>query len=321
MSHQTVYAGIDIGGTNIKYGLVDEKGKVLYRELRPTLAEKGAVPLMHLVTNIAEKLMYHAAEEDYPVKYIGVGTPGCVDNRTGKVLGASPNIPGWKGMEIGENLKDRLNMPVFVDNDANAMALAELRFGAAIGSQSVVCVTVGTGVGGAVIIEGKLWRGANFSAGELGHMTINFNGPEHAGLKGSIEGYCSSHAIMSRVKARLEHGLTPEFEEALEGSISNLSIKRVFAALKKGDTIAKEVVEETAGYLGIGLAGVVNLLNPQVIVIGGGIVDGGGGFLEAVTTTIKKHAFPSATEKLLVTRAVLGNDAGFIGAGLLGESL
>lgn len=321
MSHQTVYAGIDIGGTNIKYGLVDEKGKVLYRELRPTLADKGATPVMHLVTNIAERLMYHAAEEDYPVKYLGVGTPGSVDNRIGKVIGAAPNIPGWQGMEIGSNLKDRLNMPVYVDNDANAMALAELRFGAASGARSVVCVTVGTGVGGAVIIDGKLWRGSTFSAGELGHMTINFNGPEHAGIKGSIEGYCSSQAILGRVKAQLENHMTTEFEEALEGSIDNLSIKRVFAALKKGDAIAKEIIDETAGYLGIGLAGIVNLLNPQVIVIGGGIVDGGGGFLEAVTATIKKHAFPSATEKLIVTRAVLGNDAGFIGAGLLGENL
>lgn len=320
MSQQEVYAGIDIGGTNIKYGLIDQKGKVLYRELRPTLAEKGATPLMHLVTNIAERLLYHAAEEDLLVRNVGVGTPGSVDTRTGKVIGAAPNIPGWLGMEIGENLKERINMPVHVDNDANAMALAELKFGAATGARHVVCVTVGTGIGGAVIVDGKLIRGANYSAGELGHMTINFNAPVHAGMPGSIEGFCSSQAIIGRVKARLERQMTPVFEEVLEGNLDNLAIRKVFAAIKKGDELAQEMIDETAGYLGIGLAGVVNLLNPQVIVIGGGIMDGGGGFLEKVTATIKKHAFSSATEKLLVTKAVLGNDAGFIGAGLLGES-
>lgn len=320
MSENPVYAGIDIGGTNIKFGLFDSTGKILYREQRPTLAEKGPTPLMHLVGNIGERLLYDAAEEDYTVKWLGVGTPGAVDYRTGKVIGPCPNIEGWQGMEIGKILKERLNMPVWVDNDVNAVALAETRFGAAVGAKSVVCVTVGTGVGGAVIIDGKLWRGATWSAGELGHMSINFDAPiAHAGIPGTIEAYCSSQAILDRTKAKLQMRLSPIFEELLEGDLEKLAIKKLFVAAKKGDEIARGVVNETGTYLGIGLAGIVNLLNPEVVVIGGGVTEGGAGFVEAVFAELRKRAFNSAVEKLRVVRAALGNDAGFIGAGLLGE--
>jgi len=164
MAHKRAFAGIDIGATNIKYGLVDPDGKVIFREQRPTVAEKGPEALMHLVTNIAERLLLSAAEDEYDVRWLGVGTPGAVDVRTGKVIGPSPNIAGWQGTEIGRTLTDRLNLPVWVDNDVNAMALAEARFGAAVGFKSVVCVAIGTGVGGGLILNGQLWRGAGYSA-------------------------------------------------------------------------------------------------------------------------------------------------------------
>ncbi len=319
MSEETVYAGIDIGGTNIKYGLVDGKGKVLFKEQRPTMVEKGAEPLMHLVTNIAERLLYHAAEEDYPVKCLGVGTPGAVD-RSGKVISLSPNINGWQGMEIGRILRERLNLPVVVENDVNSMALAESRFGAAAGYKSVVCVAVGTGVGGGIIMDGKLWRGSNFTAGEIGHITLNSNGPQcRCGSKGCIEVYCASQAILTRTKLRIANHLSDVFNDALEGDIENLTIKRLFIAAKKGDPDALAVIAETAEYLGAGLAGAVNLLNPEAVIIGGGVADGGAGFVEAVAAEIRKRAFGSATENLRVARATLGNDAGFIGAGILGE--
>lgn len=320
MTDQTVYAGIDIGGTNVKFGLFDNTGKVLFKEQRPTMAEKGPTPLLHMITNIAERLLYFAAEEGYPVKWVGVGSPGAIDYKTGQVIGPCPNIEGWQGTEIGASMRERLNMPIYVDNEVNAMALAEVRFGAAIGARSVVCVTVGTGVGGGVIIDGKVVHGASSSAGELGHMTIDVNGPRCAcGNYGCIESFCSSRAIMARTKSHLNNGLTDIFNEVLEGSLENLTIKKLFAAARRGDSIAAEVVTETARYLGAGLAGVVNLLNPEVVVIGGGIADGGAGFVEAVTQEIKRRAFSSAVSKLIVAKAALGNDAGFMGAGLLGE--
>ncbi|MEW6412437.1 MAG: ROK family protein [Candidatus Zixiibacteriota bacterium] len=319
MSDKHVYAGIDIGGTNIKYGLFDEEGKVIFKEQRPTMAEKGPMPLMHLVTNIGEKLLYYAADENYHVDWIGVGSAGAIDHKKGKVIGPSPNIVGWQGMEIGPIMQERLNLPVFVDNDVNCMALAESRFGAAIGASSVVCAAVGTGVGGGLIIDNKLVRGASSSAGELGHMTIDLNGPKCAcGNNGCVEAFCSSQAIIDRAIRKLNNGLTPICDEILEGSLDNLNIKKLFAAARKGDDIANQVVDETARYLGVALAGIVNLINPEVVVIGGGITDGGAGFVSAAADEIRKRAFSSAVEKLVVVKAALGNDAGFIGAGLLG---
>ncbi|HOP07011.1 MAG TPA: ROK family protein [candidate division Zixibacteria bacterium] len=315
------YAGIDIGGTNVKFGLIDRNGQVIHREQRPTMAEKGPVPLLHLITNIAERILYYAAEEEYTVDHVGVGSPGAVDFKTGTVIGPCPNIEGWTGTKIAETLSERINLPVYVDNDANAMALAESKFGAAIGANSVVCATVGTGIGGGIILNGKVWRGATGSAAEVGHVPISMDGPLCAcGSRGCVEAYCSSRAIIERTRSKLKKNLSPVFNEILNGDIDSINIKKLFAAARKQDETALEVLSETAYYLGIGLAGVVNLLNPEIVVIGGGIADGGGGFVEMVAAVIKERAWDSATRELRVARARLGNDAGFIGAAVLGES-
>ena len=320
MSEKKFYAGIDIGGTNIKFGIFDNKGGVLYKEHKPTMSEKGPQALLHLIANIGERLLYHAAEEEFDIGYIGVGSPGAVNSETGVVVGPCPNIEGWTGTGIGEFLNERLNVPIFVDNDVNSMALAEYKFGAAQGRKNVVCLTVGTGIGGAFLYNGKIMHGSNFTGGELGHMTINFEGPQCAcGNYGCLEAYCSSKNILLSVKKKLNGTLTPIFKDVLSDDIENLTIKKLFTAHKKGDEIALEVISDTAKYLGIGLAGIVNLLNPEIVVVGGGITDGGGNFVELVSKELRKRAFSSATEKLQVVKASLGNDAGFIGAGLLGD--
>jgi glucokinase len=321
MPNTPAYAGIDIGATNIKYGLVDSQGKVLYKEQRPTMASKGAEPLMHLVTNIAEGLLYHAAEEDLLIRWLGVGTPGAVDDKTGTVIGMAPNITGWQGTPIGQVLRDRLNMPVWVDNDANCTALAESRFGGGVGYSCVVCATIGTGVGGGIVMNGKLWRGGNHAAGHVGHVSIDYRGPLcRCGTRGCLEAYCSSEAIIARAKEKLSGEMTPAFHEVLEGDLANLKIKKLFMAVKKGDSVALDVLNETAEYLSAGLASVVNLLNPDIVLIGGGVADGGGGLVEAISAGIRKRAFAAATEKLRVAHATLGNSAGFIGASILGET-
>ncbi len=315
------FAGIDIGGTNIKFGIFDSSGKIVYREQKPTMAEKGPQVLLHLITNIGERLLYHAADDDFDIKHLGVGSPGAVNTETGEVIGPCPNIEGWTGSQIKDTLQDRLNIPVFVDNDVNAMALAEYTYGAAQHKNNVICLTVGTGIGGAFIYEGKIMHGSNFTGGELGHMTINFDGPACAcGNNGCLEAYCSSKYIIKRVKTLLNGNLGPVFTNLLNSNIENLTIKKLFVANKKGDKTASLVIAETASYLGIGLSGIVNLLNPETVVIGGGITDGGGRFVELVSEELKKHAFSSAVEKLQIVKASLGNDAGFIGAGLLGEN-
>ncbi len=320
MSDQQYYAGIDIGATNVKYGLINSAGKIIFRDQRAARVDKGARPLLHLVTNIAENLLLRAAEEDCPVNWLGVGSPGAVNNLTGTIGGRCPNIPGWVGTELGKHLKNHLNLPVYVDNDANVVALGELRFGAARRFSSVLCVTVGTGIGGGVIIDGQLWRGASFSGGEVGHIVIETNGIKcRCGNRGCLEAYCASQAMLDRLKNKIKNGMSEILSDVLSDDIENLNIKKIFAAAKKGDQTALEVIEETARILGAGLSGAVNLLNPEAVILGGGIVDGGAGLVETVGDEIRKRAFPSATENLRILKAELGNDAGFIGAGLLGE--
>jgi len=314
------YAGIDIGGTNIKYGLVDGAGKIIFRGQKPALVEKGAKPLLHLITNIAENLMLRAAEEDVPVNWLGVGSPGVVDNIAGVVKDKCPNIPDWVGTEIGPYLKEHLNMDVYVDNDANAMALGELRFGAGRRFNSAVCVTVGTGIGGGIIIDRKIWRGSTFSGGEIGHIVIDYNGPKcRCGNYGCMEAFCSSAAMIERAQKKFKNGMPEIFDNLLNGNEKKLNIKKIFAAAKQGDETALEVIEETATILGAGLSGVINLLNPEALILGGGIVEGGAGFIESVGAEIRRRAYPTAGENLRILKAELGNDAGFIGAGLLGE--
>ncbi|MCX6826349.1 MAG: ROK family protein [candidate division Zixibacteria bacterium] len=320
MTNLEYYAGIDIGGSNIKFGLFDATGKIIFRDQRPAMVEKGAIPLLHLITNIGETLLLHAAEEEIHINWLGVGSPGTIDNLTGIVKGKCPNIPGWVGIEIGHHLKEHLNIPVYVDNDANAMALAELRFGAAQRFNSALCITIGTGIGGGLILNKTLWRGSSFSAGEIGHIIVKSDGKQcRCGNQGCLEAYCSSQTMLDRVRDKMKNDLSPVFNEVLSGDIQNLNIKKLFAAAKKGDETALAVIEETAIILGAGLSGAVNLLNPEAIIFGGGIIDGGAGFIEAAGAEIRRRAFPSATENLRILKAELGNDAGFIGAGLLGE--
>lgn len=320
MNGEQVFAGIDIGGTNVKFGLVNSEGKVLFRKQRQTLAEKGPTPLMHLLTNVGEELLLQAADDGFEIRHLGVGSPGAVDSVTGKVIGPCPNIAGWQGMEIGGILKERLNLPVFVDNDANSMALAESMFGAASGAKSVICMTMGTGIGGAVVLNGAIYHGSTYSAGEIGHMAVNIDGPRcNCGNNGCLEVYCSSRAILDRARSMLKSGLTDLFKDLLSNDLSNLSIRKFFMAYNKGDEVAAHVLDETSVYMGAALAGVVNLLNPDLVVIGGGVAESAGNFLDLLKEQIRKRAFDSAVDGLRVVAARLGNDAGFIGAGFLGE--
>jgi len=232
----------------------------------------------------------------------------------------SSNIKDWKGTPIGSFLEERLNLPVWVENDVNAMALAEHRFGAAMGCDSVICVTVGTGIGGGVILDGKLWRGSTFAAGEIGHVPIATEGPVcTCGQIGCLEVFCASSAIVTRCRKQLKSGLTPGFDTVLNGNIEDLGIRKLFAAARKKDEVALGVIAESARFLSVGLAAAVNILNPNLVVIGGGVADGGAGFVEAVAIELRERVCDSAVESLRIVRAALGNNAGFVGASILGE--
>jgi glucokinase len=315
-----LFAGVDIGATNIKYGLVDCDGKIKFRGKITTPITGLPNKLFEKIIYCAEQLLLEADDLELPVNYLGVGSPGTINVKTGIVTGACPNIPGWVGFHLRDRLTEHLNIPVFIENDANCAGLAEYRFGAGQGYSDMICLTVGTGIGGGIIRNGEIYHGSNYSAGEIGHTKIIlYNSGEFE--SDLLERLVSSRAILMSVKNRLEQEMTPAFQNILGGDVSRLTIRRVFMALKKGDKIARDVINESARILGVALSSVVNLLNPELIIIGGGVAEGGFKFVDNVRDTILSECLPVAAEALRVVPAQLGNDAGFIGAAFLGEDI
>ena len=314
---RTLYAGIDIGATNIKYGLVDSEGSVCIRNQIPTPKNGSAEELFEKVAYCGEQLLIEADEASATVDFIGVGSPGSVSMTSGIIQGTCPNIPGWVGFHLRDRLADRLNLPALVDNDANCAAIAEHRFGAGRGYDNVVCLTVGTGIGGGLILNGKIYRGANDSAGEIGHMIVtdDQSGEPHGRI---LESLVSSRAILARMRAVLEPGITPVFRNIIGDDIEQLTMRKLFSAVRRGDTAALTVIQSTARLLGRALASLVNVLNPELVIIGGGVAEGGSEFVDTVRDTVLKEALPTANDDLQIVPAELGNAAGFIGAAMLG---
>ncbi|MDD4051173.1 MAG: ROK family protein [candidate division Zixibacteria bacterium] len=313
-----VYAGIDIGATNIKYGLVDREGNIRYRDQTTTPKNALAEALFEKIVVCGERLLVEADESGATVGYIGVGSPGSVNMTTGVVQGGCPNMPLWEGFHLRDRLSERLNLPVMVDNDANCAAAAEHRFGVGKGYDNIICLTIGTGIGGGLIIGGKIYRGANFSAGEVGHLLVG--GEDAAESSQFLETLVSSKAILVRLKQRLTGDNTPVFDSLVGDDMEQLTIKKLFQAARRGDRAAVEVIQTTARILGTALAGLVNVLNPEIVILGGGIAEGGKEFVDIVRDTIKNRALAAAIEGLDVVPARLGNAAGFIGAAFLGVS-
>jgi glucokinase len=310
-----VYAGIDIGATNIKYGLVSESGEPVYRNQTPTPQEPFAEKLFEKVLYAGEQLLIEADEQNLAVEYIGVGSPGSVNIKTGIIQGTCPNLPFWVGFHLRDRLSEQLNLPIMVDNDANCAALAEYRFGAGKGYRNIICLTIGTGIGGGLIIDGALYRGADYSAGEVGHMLVRTLEDSEAV---HLEKVVSAPAIIEELQQQLSVEMTPQFEAVIGNDLSQLTIRRMFAAMKKGDRVAPVVVREKAEILGIVLAGLANVINPELIILGGGVAEGGTIFVDIVRDTVVARALPVVSESLAVASALLGNSAGFIGAAILG---
>lgn len=314
---ERLWAGIDLGATNIKYGLLDNDGAVRYRNHLPTPDGESAEKLFEKIVYCGEQLLLLADEEEAAVGHIGVGSPGSVNVRTGIIQGTCPNLSGWVGFHLRDRLAERLNIPVFVDNDANCAALAEHRFGAGRGYDNLICLTIGTGIGGGLILDGRLYRGAGFSAGEVGHMPAS--GVDEDGGGKILESLVSSRAILAELKERLQAGMSPVFQSLLGGDLSRLTIRKAFAAVKKNDSTARDVIGRSARILARALVGLVNVYNPERIILGGGIAEAGTVFVDIVSETVMAEALPAATDSLTVVAAELGNAAGFIGAAILGE--
>ena len=307
------YIGIDLGGTKIAGGLADAGGTVLHREQVPTKAEEGPEKVVARVFGLIRVLLAAAGEGE--VKGIGLCTPGPSDLKAGVVIEA-PNLK-WKDLPIIALLEKEFNLPSVLENDANAAAYGEYVYGAAKGRKDLVYLTVSTGIGGGIIVNGELVYGRNYSAGEAGHMIILPDGPLcSCGRRGCIEALASGSAIAREAKALLLKegqggpGRTGLLWEITGGDPERLTAKEVGEAAAKGDPLALSVLEKAFRYLGIAVGNLVNLLNPEIVVIGGGVAALGPLLFRPVVQAMEATAFAHMCRDLPVVPALLGGEAG-----------
>lgn len=322
MKNERYSIGVDLGGTNIKSGMVQtSSGKVITRMTLPTQTSLGKEVIISNIKKSINRLIKYAEKRGVKIDSIGLGCPGTVDVQTGKIMGMIPNLPQLKNTDIKEELKKEFTIPIYVDNDANLMGLAEHRYGSAKGFKNCLFLTIGTGIGGGIILDGKIFRGSKYAGAEFGHTSIKFDGKRcRCGNVGCVEAYAAAPAIGEKTKRLLRKGKSSLLFNWVKGDLKKLSNKLIFEAFKKGDRLATEVVAEVSVYLGTAIASAVNLLNPEVVVIGGGVGQAGKKFIEMIEYQVKKRVNPP-TGAFKMKKARLGNDAGFIGAAILGESL
>jgi glucokinase len=296
--------GIDIGGTKIAAGLVTRDGRVShYSEASTPATDPHAV--MQTVIRLIDSTLQSARQEHLPVLGIGVGTAGQVNVDTGTVTYAVATLASWKGTRIADELTAAFGLPVIVDNDVNSMAIAELQFGAGAGLSSTLYAAVGTGIGGALVINGQLWRGTNWSAGELGHIPALWNGDEicNCGQGGHLEA-CAAGPALARRYYRLK-GMEPSSD-----------LRPVALAATQGDSIALAVITEGAQIVGTVLAGLVNVFDPQALIVGGGVVQLGDLWWKPFEDAVHANPLP-ASRAIPIMQARLGNQAVLIGAAYL----
>lgn len=313
------YVGIDLGGTNIAAGVADESYHIIGRA-------KNKTPAFHPAQEIADKMAETAllAIEDASVsledvEWIGVGTPGTVNPETG-VVGLAANL-GFHNAPLGSLISKKLSKPVFVENDANAAVYGEVMNGAAKGLDSVIMITLGTGVGGGIIINGKIYSGYNYKGAELGHLGMIYQGvPCTCGRRGCIESYCSVSALIRMTRESMQLHATSKMWEIAENSLDKVNGRVSFDAMRAGDPYATEVVEQYERYIAYAISGLINLFQPQAFVIGGGISKEGETLLDPIRKWTYEQCFNHEEDNCTkIIGAKLGNDAGILGAALLGK--
>ena len=311
--------GVDLGGTNIATGVIDENNKIIGRGKVKTNAPRPAEEIFDSIKESVEMALKDAGISIDDVKSIGIGTPGSVNKDTGAIE-FSNNLK-FHNVPAKQMLEERLNKPVFLENDANAAALGEAVAGCGNGVKDFVAITLGTGVGSGIIIDGKIYRGSNYCGGEMGHMVINVDGiPCNCGRKGCWEKYASATALVSQAVEAMEGNKDSLLWKTCGGDLNKVDGKSIFEALDLGDEIAKNVVDRYLYYVSVGLANVINALQPESVCIGGGISGQGEKILKPIRDMVKAERYSVYAEKQAnILPAQLGNDAGIIDAALLDE--
>lgn len=302
----------DLGGTNLRAAIIDDDGRVLDHVKHPTPRTKTADGIAQAIIEASQTLAGRNERYNGRVRALSVVVPGTVNVEEGVVTQA-PNLPCLDGFRLAAALTDALTWPTVLENDANAAAVGEMWRGAARDRQTIVCLTLGTGVGGGLILDGKLWRGVDGAAGEIGHIVVEPVGaPCGCGGRGCLEVYSSATAIV-----RMAREILPHYPSSPLHTADNLTAEAVYRRGLEGDELAREVFRRMGFYLGVGCASLVNLLNPEMIVIGGGVVGGWDLFSDHMREQMMARAFAIPARRVEVVRAQCGDSAGLLGAARL----
>jgi len=304
--------GIDIGGTNIVVGAVAEDGSDLVGLVSaPTISEQGAEAVIERIVKLARASIAQARGKE--IAGVGIGSPGPLNTKTGIVL-LTPNL-GWTNYPVRDLLSEALGLPATLDNDANCAIFGEWWRGAARGAKHVVGLTIGTGIGGGIVLDGEIYHGASDIAGELGHMTIDSTGRRcKCGNYGCLEAYASGPAIAARAVEGIEAGAETSLPAYVQNDLAKITAQVVYEAAHDGDAYAREVVHDTAKVLGAGVANIINIFNPQVVVICGGVTLAGDQLFVPLRSEVKRRAFKPAANACRIVPGELTGTAGVYGA-------
>lgn len=313
------YVGIDLGGTNIVAGVVDEEYNIIAKASTKTNCPRPEKEIADDMAKMALQAVKNANLDISDIGWIGIGTPGIANSTTGIIERA--NNLGFVNTPMVKYISESIDKPVFIENDANAAAYGEYVAGAAKGAKNAVCITLGTGVGGGIIVDGKIYAGSNFAGAEIGHTVIEVDGAQcSCGRKGCFEAYSSATGLI-----RMSKEAMAQFPESIMNKMAEekgkVTARTSFDAMRAGDKPAKDVVDKYIKYLAAGITNTINIFQPDVLCIGGGVCNEGDPLLLPVKALVEKEDFASNSAKRTeIVIAKLGNDAGIIGAAFLGRA-
>jgi len=312
------YIGVDLGGTKIAAGVVNEDGKIIHKDGIPTYRERPDNEIIKDMAMLVLKVIRDANIDIKDVKSIGIGAPGTSNNKKGTIIYA--NNLNFNNSPVRSEMQKYIDLPVILENDANCAALAESIAGAARDVDDMVAITLGTGVGGGIVINRKLYSGFNCAGAELGHTVIVIDGEQcTCGRKGCWEAYASATALIEQTKRAAADNPGSIINKLIGGDFSKIDAKTAFDAAKQGDETGKKVVEQYRKYIAEGLINVINIFTPQVIVIGGGVCKEGEYLLGPLRDMVKSDVYSKEEPQTQIRVAEMGNDAGIVGAAMLGK--
>jgi len=305
---------IDLGGSKIITAIISNKGQVMAKEYYPTLADEGPQSVIERMLSAIDHVLSLRNIGPSQLDSISIAAAGAIDFKCGLVT-LSPCLPGWHDIPLRDIIKEKYRVDTFLINDASAAALGEHHLGAGRGIDNLIYLTVSTGIGGGIIINGELYSGPCGSAGEIGHMTIDVNGLRcNCGNTGCLETLASGSAMAREAIKRIKQGERSSLTEIVGGEIENITAEKVLVAAQGGDSLASEVISKAATYLGIGMVNLVNIFNPEMIIVGGGVAKMGDLLLNPARQVVKERAFELSAQAVRIVRAQLGDDSGLLGA-------